>query len=155
MNLTFQNLNGDKEVTSTIKSLKVFTRLSKLLKQNSSRLQEAHQLCENITTHLSQLQVDYPKIYAEKGDILFRLEQYRSARVAVNTALKQDPGNFVAIKTLSKLQAQQGNVTAAEQVLRRALAKYGHQLPLVLEMASHLLRHHHDNVQSMKEAEYL
>ena len=153
--LIYQALNGDAEVTSSLKNLKTFTRLVKLIKQNSSRLHEAYQLCENITTHLSTRGIPYPWIYAEMGDILFQLGQYYPARVAVDTAMRQDPKNWLAILTLSRLEAQLGNLTEAELVLRRAMERFGLQLPLVLELASYLLRHHHDNTRSMKEAEHL
>ena len=87
MELTYLALNGDKEVTSSVKNLKTFTRLAKLIKQNSSRLQEAYQLCENITTRLKTRGIRYPKIYAEMGDISVRLGNYQSAKVAINIAL--------------------------------------------------------------------
>ena len=153
--MTYQALNGDKQVTSSVKNLKTFTRLAKLLKQNSSRLQEAYQLCKNITNRLKTLGIKYPKIYAEMGDISVRLGDYQSAKVAINTALYQDPTNVVAIMAFARLNAQQGNVSAAEEVLRAAMERVGLQLPLVLEMASHLLQHHQGNMLRVREAEYL
>ena len=46
-------------------------------------------------------------------------------------------------------------MTAAEEVLRTAMERVGLQLPLVMEMATHLLQHHHGNMQRVREAEYL
>ena len=89
------------------------------------------------------------------GDISVRLGDYQSARVAIDTALYQDPTNIVAIMAFARLNAQQGNVSAAEEVLRAAMEKVGLQLPLILEMASHLLQHHHGNMLRVREAEYL
>ena len=84
-----------------------------------------------------------------------RMGDYQSAKLAIDTALYQDPTNLVAITAFARLNAQQGNVLEAEEVLRRAMEKVGLQLPLVLEMASHLLQHHHDNMLRLREAEYL
>lgn len=153
--LIYEGIKGDNEVTSSVKNLKTFTRLAKLLKQNSSRLHEAYQLCANITRHLKEHDIHYPKIYAEMGDILVRLNDYGTARMAVNTALSQDPGCAIAITVLAKLEAKQGNVTTAELILRTGLEKVGLKLPLVMELADHLIKHHHDNMKSMKEAEHL
>ena len=153
--LMYQSLNGDKNVTSSVKNLKAFIRLAKLLKQNSSRLQEAYQLCKNITSHLKTRGIKYPKLYTEMGDISVRLGDYQSAKVAIDTALYQDPTNLVAILAFARLNAQQGNVSIAEEVLRAAMERVGLQLPLVLEMASHLLQHHHGNMLRLREAEYL
>ena len=155
MELTYLALNGDKEVSCSVKNLKTFTRLAKLLKQNSSRLQEAYQLCENITNRLKTRGIKYPKIYAEMGDISVRLGNYQSAKVAIDTALYQDPTNVVAITAFARLNAQQGNVMAAEEVLRAAIERVGLQVPLLLEMATHLLEYHSDNRQRVQEAEYL
>ena len=155
MELMYQSLNGDRKVTSSVKNLKAFTRLAKLLKQNSSRLQEAYQLCKNITSRLKTRGIKYPKLYAEMGDISVRLGNYRSAKVAIDTALYQDPTNLVAILASARLNAEQGNVSAGEEVLRTAMETLGLQLPLVLEMASHLLQHHHGNMLRLRETEYL
>ena len=155
IDLTYLALNGDKQVISSVKNLKTFTRLAKLLKQNSSRLQEAYQLCENITSCLKTRGIQYPKLYAEMGDISVRLGDYQSAKVAIDTALYQDPSNVVAITAFARLNAQQGDVSAAEEVLRAAIERMGLQLPLVLEMASHLLQNHQGNMLRVREAEYL
>lgn len=155
VDLTYQALNGDKQVTSSVKNLKTFTRLAKLLKRNSTRLQEAYQLCENITSRLKTRGIKYSKLYAEMGDISVRLGDYQSAKIAIDTALYQDPSNVVAITAFARLNAKQGNVSAAEDVLRGAIEKVGLQLPLVLEMASHLIEHHQGNKLRVREAEYL
>lgn len=155
MELTYQALNGNKEVAGSINNLKIFTRLAKLLKRNSSRLQEAYRLCDSITTQLDTHGILYPNIYAEMGDILVKMGNYPLAKSAIDTALQQDPKSVVAVTALARLEAQQGNVTTAEAVLRTALERIGRQLPLVLEMASHLLHHHHNNTQRMKEAKQL
>lgn len=151
--MTQQALSGDTQVTSSVKNLKTFTRLAKLLKQNSSRLQEAFHLCQNITNRLKTRGIKYSKIYAEMGDISIRLGDYRSAKVAIDTALYQDPTNVIAVRAFAKLNAQQGNVSAAEKVLRTAIKRVGLQLPLALEMAAHLLRHHNGKMLRVREAE--
>ena len=155
VDLTYQALQGDMQVTSSMNSLKAFTRLAKLLKQNTSRLLEAYQLCDNITRHLNMIGVPCPKIFAEKGEILIRMGNYTAARKAVRTALSQDSKNVVAIISLARLESREGRVSEAEVILRRAVEVLGFKLPLVVEMAAHLIHYHHDDAYSIREAENL
>ena len=89
------------------------------------------------------------------GDISVKMGDYQSAKIALDTALYQDPTNVVAITAFARLNVQRGNESAAEKVLRVAMERVGAQLPLVLEMATHLLQHHHGNMPRLREAEYL
>ena len=155
MDLTYNAMEGDTEVTCSVKSLKAFTRLIRLLKQNKSRVHEAYHLCVNITGHLSRRGIPYPRIYAEMGDISVRLGNYGAARRAINTSLSHDPNNIVALTALAKLESVKGRVTEAEGILRKALKELGYQLQLVVELAALLSRHHHDDMYSIREAESL
>ena len=148
-------MDGDTEVTCSVTSLKAFTRLARLLKQNKSRLREAYQLCVDITSHLSRRGIPYPRIYAEMGDISVRLGNYGAARRAINISLSHDPNNIVALAALAKLKSLKGRVSEAEGILRKALKELGYQLQLVVELAALLSQHRHDDMYSVREAESL
>ena len=118
INLVKRGMRGDTSVPVELRNLNAYTRLARLLKENSSRLEEAYKLCQTAISMRPTLAI----AHSEMGDILRRMKKLPEAKEALDTALRIHWANPNAHIFMGLVSREFGDRERAEQSLRAALS---------------------------------
>ncbi len=151
--LVYEALNGNKRISADVKSLKMFTRYSKLLRRQD-RYSTAEELLRNIFNKLPPHTLNH-NIIMELAQVLTHLNNISEATKLISMVLAQEPQHVRAHVAMAMVHMKQGLKGQAERGLREAIQRLGYKSPLVYELASVLQASYHDNTTKLKEAEHL
>lgn len=151
INIINRGMAGDPLVSVAVKNLNAYTRLANLLKQNSSRLEEAYILCQSAISIVPTHAV----AHSVMGDILLRMHRHPEAKSALTTALQLEWRNPTAHYNLGLVNQELGEEQKAEQNFRTALSLSGNHpsLKVMLQLASALQRS--QDIKKLQDAEQL
>ena len=121
VDLVEKGLSGNRYITVARKDIAAYVRLASLIKANSSRLEEAHQLCQ---TALSKVPDDF-KATRQLGDVLLRMKRISEARTQLEKAIQLNPSEPTAYYLLGLVFLEMDDLTRAEANIRRSLALGG------------------------------
>ena len=146
-----RGMAGDPSISVGVKNVNAYTRLANLLKQNSSRLEEAYTLCQSAIS----LVPTHALAHSQMGDILLRMSRYSAAKAALTTALHLEWRNPTAHYSLGLVNQELGEERQAEQNFRTALSLTGNNqsLTVMLQLASVLQRS--QDIKKLQDAEQL
>lgn len=113
-----RGMSGDTSITVELRNLNAYTRLARLLKENSSQLEEAYKLCQTAISIRPMLAI----AHSEMGDILRRMNKLPEAKVALDAAIRMNwvsPNAHIAMGLVNR---GLGDWEGAERSLRAALS---------------------------------
>lgn len=89
-------------------------------------LQEMSKLEEAVDTLSAALQIrpDYAPAIIKRGELLFELGRFEESSATLESALELSPGSAEALYTLARVKYAQGELSAAENLYRRARVAY-------------------------------
>ncbi len=151
--LLHEAVNGNKTISADIKNFKLFTRYSKLLRQQD-RYSTAEQLLRKIVARLPLQSVNH-NVLIELAQVLTQLNNTDQAIKLIDTVLALDPQHIRAHVAIALVHMKQGSKGQAERGLREAIRRLGYKSPLVYQLAAVLHTSYHDNTEKLKEAENL
>jgi len=70
------------------------------------------------------IHADYAPAALRQGDVLFQLARFKESAAAYQTVLAQDPASAEALYGLARVKQAQGDMSAAEDLYRRACQAY-------------------------------
>ena len=153
VDLIHEGMDGNVTISVDVKHLKVFVRLSKLLRR-FRRFNEAQEILKKMISRMTGRQI-YPNIYAELAEVLVKMGNMTEAKVYINQALRQEPKHTQSHVALARMHAELGDKGQAEKVLRGAVKTISSNSILLYELAALLQANHHGNKQKIMEAETL
>ena len=116
-----KGLGGNRYITVAKKDIAAYVRLAGLIKANSSRLEEAHQLCQ---AALSKVPDDF-KATRQLGDVLLRMNRFSEARTQLEKAIQLNPAEPNGYYMLGLVFLEMDDLARAEANIRRSLALGG------------------------------
>ena len=113
-----RGMSGDTSITVELRNLNAYTRLARLLKENSSQLEEAYKLCQTAISIRPTLAI----AHSEMGDILRQMNKLSEAKVALDTALRMNWASPNAHIAMGLVNRGLGDREGAERSLRAVLS---------------------------------